>query len=155
MQLPRYLRSPGRTTVAGAVLRPGRDKWSVPSVALLPGTNMLTAMATGTAWVTGYGGNTTFSDVLKVGMPYIAAPTITAQPLNATVAAGASAAFTVGASGPLPLSYQWRFNGTNISGATQSLYITNNVQVVNAGGYSVVVSNAGVPSSVRPHSYPC
>ena len=125
----------------------GMDKWSVRSAALLPGTNMLTAMATGTAWVTGYGGNTTFSDVLKVGMPYIAAPTITAQPFNATVAAGASAAFTVGASGPLPLSYQWRFNGTNIAGATQSLYVTNNVQVVNAGGYSVVVSNPGGPVS--------
>jgi hypothetical protein len=48
----------------------------------------------------------------------------------------------VGASGATPLSYQWRFNGGNISGATASSYTKSNVQAANAGSYSVIVTNA-------------
>jgi hypothetical protein len=47
------------------------------------------------------------------------------------------------------LAFQWRFNGTNISGATNSSLTLNNVRLANAGNYSVVVSNlfASVTSS--------
>ncbi|MDB6018213.1 MAG: hypothetical protein JWR19_2702 [Pedosphaera sp.] len=68
-------------------------------------------------------------------------PVITGQPQNQTVSAGGGAAFSVTAAGSPPLSYQWRFNGTNISGATASSYSIGNVQTTNAGNYSVVVSN--------------
>src|ERR1051326_7086593 len=44
-------------------------------------------------------------------------PTISAQPQGLTVVAGQNAAFSVGANGSLPLSYQWRFTGINIGGA--------------------------------------
>jgi poly(3-hydroxybutyrate) depolymerase len=44
----------------------GTNNWSVPSIALQSGTNLITAMATGTAWVTSYGGSTTFSDVIQI-----------------------------------------------------------------------------------------
>ena len=47
-------------------------------------------------------------------------PAITAQPQNQTVIAGAAADFSISVSGTAPLSYQWRFNGTNIPGATAS-----------------------------------
>jgi len=69
-------------------------------------------------------------------------PGITSQPASQTVLAGANVTFTVGVSGATPLSYQWRFNGTNISGASASSYTTNNVQIASAGSYSVVVTNA-------------
>jgi hypothetical protein len=69
------------------------------------------------------------------------APTITTQPLSQTVNPGASVSFSVVASGATPLTYQWRFNGVNISGATASTYTRANVQATNAGSYSVVVSN--------------
>ncbi|TAK96422.1 MAG: PKD domain-containing protein [Verrucomicrobia bacterium] len=69
------------------------------------------------------------------------APTITTQPVGQTVNPGASVTFSVVASGATPLSYQWRFNGANISGATSSSYTKSNVQATNAGNYSVVVSN--------------
>ena len=49
-----------------------------------------------------------------------APPAIRTQPQNQTVAVGASASFTVIASGTAPLVYQWHFNGTNLPGATTS-----------------------------------
>jgi hypothetical protein len=72
----------------------------------------------------------------------VTAPAITTQPASQTVTTGASATFTVAASGTAPLSYQWRFNGSNISGATSASYTLSNAQSANAGSYSVVVSNS-------------
>jgi hypothetical protein len=39
------------------------------------------------------------------------------------------------------LSYQWRFNGTNIAGATNVAYTLSNVQPSRLGEYSVLVAN--------------
>ena len=39
-------------------------------------------------------------------------------------------------------SYQWRLNGVNISGANSSTLTVSNVQLANAGYYTVVVSNS-------------
>ncbi len=69
-------------------------------------------------------------------------PTILTQPYNQTVAAGSSATFTVAAGGSMPLSYQWRFNGTNFVGGNSNSFTVVNVQAANTGNYSVVVSNA-------------
>lgn len=69
-------------------------------------------------------------------------PVITDQPDNVTVAAGQTATFSVSASGATPLTYQWRKNGANISGATGSVYTKSNVQSGDAGNYTVVVSNS-------------
>src|SRR5205085_2807669 len=52
------------------------------------------------------------------------APTITTQSVNQTVTAGQTATFSVTASGTPPLSYQWKKNGTAISGASSSSYTT-------------------------------
>jgi len=70
------------------------------------------------------------------------APAITAQPGNATVAAGASTTFIVAATGNPPPTYQWRKDGTNISGATSASLTVANAQAANAGNYTVVVSNS-------------
>ena len=69
-------------------------------------------------------------------------PSITTQPQSQTVIAGQSASFSVAATGTAPLSYQWRFNGTNIAGATATNYTKANVQATNAGNYSVVATNS-------------
>ena len=69
---------------------------------------------------------------------------IAVQPYSQRVNAGDNATFTVMATGNAPLSYRWRFNGTDISGATNSSYTMVNVRAWHAGNYSVVVSNAGV-----------
>jgi hypothetical protein len=70
------------------------------------------------------------------------APSITAQPASQTVLAGASATFTASAVGTPPLSYRWRFNGTNVAGATGASLSLSNVQPAQAGSYVVVVTNA-------------
>ena len=69
-------------------------------------------------------------------------PEITTQPANLTVSQGSSATFTVEATGLDPLYYQWQFNGTNISAATDTSYEIINAQPSNAGSYTVVITNA-------------
>jgi len=50
--------------------------------------------------------------------------------------------FTLVATGASPISYQWYFNGTAISGATSSSYSIASAQLSNSGSYSVVATNA-------------
>ena len=82
-------------------------------------------------------------DNVRVTLQGAVAPVITGQPQSVTVAAGGSASFSVTASGNAPLSYQWRFNGTPISGATGSTYSIASVQASHGGNYDVVLSNGG------------
>jgi hypothetical protein len=70
-----------------------------------------------------------------------APPFITTQPQNQTAVAGQNASFSVAAIGLGTLSYQWGFNGTTLTGATNSALTSTNVQPTNAGSYTVVVSN--------------
>ncbi len=79
---------------------------------------------------------------LTVGLVAVA-PMITSQPADAGVVAGQPASFSVAATGTAPLSYQWRSNGTPITGATQSSYTTPATAAADNGRLlSVVVSNA-------------
>jgi hypothetical protein len=71
----------------------------------------------------------------------LAPPTISAQPQAQTAIAGGSVQFNVTANGTAPLHYQWRFNGAELNGQTDP-QLTFNAQSGNAGGYSVVISNA-------------
>jgi uncharacterized repeat protein (TIGR03803 family) len=73
----------------------------------------------------------------------ILAPTIFSQPTSQTVLPGENATFAVGASGFGSLTFQWRKNGANIAGATDSSLSLKGVTVSNAGNYSVAVSNLG------------
>jgi endonuclease/exonuclease/phosphatase family metal-dependent hydrolase len=68
-------------------------------------------------------------------------PHISGQPQNQAAIAGNNATFNVLASGAPTLDYQWRFNGTNIPGATATTYTRTNVQPADAGPYLVVVTN--------------
>lgn len=69
-------------------------------------------------------------------------PTITTPPADQYIAAGATANFSVTATGSAPLSYQWRLSGTNLSGATLSSYSKANAQSADAGSYTAVVTNS-------------
>lgn len=71
--------------------------------------------------------------------------TISAQPTSATVTAPATVTYSVVASvAPTgTLTYQWRRNGTNISGATSASYTTPATTQGETGSYTVVVSSAG------------
>jgi pectate lyase len=88
-----------------------------------------------------YGSVTSAVAQLTVNTPV--APSITTQPQDQiNILPGASATFTVLADGSDPLSYQWYYNNsTLLTGATDSTLTIANVQVANAGTYSVVVNN--------------
>ena len=70
-------------------------------------------------------------------------PTIIAQPQSLELNLGSPAMFSVNATGVGPLTYRWRFNQTNIAGATATNYSLAAVKLTNAGAYSVAISNAG------------
>ncbi len=71
------------------------------------------------------------------------APSITTQPLSKTITAGMTANFSVTATGTAPMSYQWRKNGTAITGATAATYTTPAETIAdNAAQFSVVVTNS-------------
>src|ERR1043166_4190866 len=76
------------------------------------------------------------------------APEIVLQPQSQTVSVSplsppVNATFSVTAWGAAPLNFRWWFNGTNLlAGATNAVLSFKNVQPTNAGGYSVILSNA-------------
>jgi len=71
------------------------------------------------------------------------AAAITSDPTDVTIPQGQTAIFTVTASGTSPLTYEWRKNGTAITGAPNSAtYTINNAQPADTGLYSAYVSNA-------------
>ena len=70
------------------------------------------------------------------------APSITTQPVSQTVTTGSNVTFTVAASGAPPLTYQWKKNGVAIAGATTDTLSLSNVQLSDAGIYTVTVSNS-------------
>lgn len=71
-----------------------------------------------------------------------AAPSITTHPQSQAVNTGASVTFTVAATGfPTP-TYQWRKNGTNISGATNASYNIASAQASDVASYSAVATNS-------------
>jgi hypothetical protein len=99
-----------------------------------------------TVWFTNLNDNVGQSRQFTLAV--ISPPTITTQPTNQAVLEGATAAFTVEATGGLPLSYQWQNNGTNltdggnISGSATTNLTINSVSAANVGTYTVIVTNA-------------
>ena len=120
------------------------------------GVTIVRCVATDTA------GNTngcSFTVTVVAPAPILEGPTAQTVPL------GQTASFCVSATnqcGGQP-AYQWRFNGTEIPGATTNCYAFPILQLTNAGSYDVVVMNAAaaVTSSaailtvVGPYLTPC
>ncbi len=71
-----------------------------------------------------------------------AAPVISTQPINLTNLVGSSATFSVTNGGASPFGYQWYFNtNTALLNQTNSAVTLANVQLTNAGMYSVIITN--------------
>jgi hypothetical protein len=71
------------------------------------------------------------------------APSITTQPVSQTVTAGQTATFTVAATGTATLTYQWKKNGTAITGATSTSYTTPaTMSSDNGAQFTVTVTNS-------------
>jgi len=87
------------------------------------------------------------SNNTSTGTP--AAPSITKQPASLAVVAGQTASFSVTATGTGTLAYQWKKNGSPISGATSASYTTPATATSDSGAqFTVTATNsAGTATS--------
>lgn len=76
-----------------------------------------------------------------VNLTVIKLPEIIQQPVDISIKAGSNVTFKVVAVSTTLLRYQWKFNGAEIVGATSDSYSISNVQLKDAGIYSVAVSD--------------
>jgi hypothetical protein len=68
-------------------------------------------------------------------------PSITGQPTSQGSVVGSNVVLDVTATGATPLFYQWKFDGANIVGASDTNLDMTNLIRANAGSYDVVVTN--------------
>lgn len=66
-------------------------------------------------------------------------PTITAQPQPLTVPEESTATFTVSVDGTGPFTFQWFYNGIALDGAYGASLVLGNVQLNQAGSYTVLI----------------
>jgi len=105
--------------------------YSIPSVAL-SNAGSYTAVVTGTC-----GSVETNPATLTVN-----APTTATAPSSAAVCPGSPVSFSTTAGGTGPFTYQWRKNGTAITGATASVYSIASASASNSGSYTCSVTGA-------------
>ena len=118
-----------------------KDGINIPGAA--SATYSLSSVGTGDAGdycvdVNGECGSVTSS---SVSLSICTIPAITSHPVSLTMSAGTSASFSVTATGT-GISYQWKKNGADITGATSSTYTKTNLVSGDAGNYTVVVSGS-------------
>jgi hypothetical protein len=91
--------------------------------------------------------NRTYRLVLTAGsgtaMAAVSAPIIASATPRQIIGNGGGTVLNAEVTGTGPLTYQWRFNGVDIAGATGSTLALGNLQFTNGGIYSVAVSNIG------------
>lgn len=87
-----------------------------------------------------------------VGVNTTLPPSIALHPVSQTVAEQSAVQFIVAVNGQGPFTYQWRFNGQPIAGATGSSLSLPRVAAANFGNYDVIVSNAAGSTTSDPAS---
>ena len=127
----------GSNNIAGAT----SSSYTTPATAIGDSATVFTVVVSNSA------GTVTSSNAALTVNAAVVAPAIATQPTAQALAvtAGNTATFTVVATGNGTLSYQWKKNGSDISGATSSTYTTpatTNADIGAVLAYSVVVSNS-------------
>jgi endonuclease/exonuclease/phosphatase family metal-dependent hydrolase len=88
-------------------------------------------------------GSTNSESAMLTVIASVVAPSISMQPQSQIVTEGNPFAFSVTADGDSPLSYQWKFNGANLAGATDSTIAFAAATTNQSGSYFVVITNGG------------
>jgi hypothetical protein len=108
-------------------------------------SNLVVGTYSATLWFTNQ--NDQVGQSRQFTLSVISPPIITQQPTNQASIEGATVAFSVQATGGMPLAYQWQFNGTNltdggnISGSSTTNLMISSVSAANVGTYAVIVTN--------------
>ena len=130
-------------TVAGTVgltgASDGRD-----GAARFHNPSGITADSAGHVYIVDTDNNTIRNSLVGIG------PVITTQPSSLSVTVGSTAQFTVAATGTPAPTYQWQFNGVAIASATSATLTLSNVQLTDAGTYTVVVANTAGSVTSNP-----
>ncbi len=152
--------TPRKVKIVGAFASAVQFSFSGPPLPLIlwPGQSLTGSVTFAPSGAQSYSGTLTFTpskgsavSVALSGTGYQApppsslsqSPIITTQPAGKTVTAGQTATFNVAATGTAPMSFQWKKDGTLISGATSSSYTTPTTTTSDNGStFTVVVSNS-------------
>ena len=119
------------------------------TAALVLANLQTTDAGTYTVTVTNLAGTAISSDATLAVITSSTAPAITAQPLDVSVVLGASATFSVAATGAAPLTYQWAKDGRALPGATAASLTISAATVADRGAYSVTIRNAAGSATSR------
>jgi hypothetical protein len=136
----------GSLTVAVNSSAPARYQWRLNGASIAGATNQTLTFSPVAEEHDGIydvlvsnAGGSAFSETARVS---IAAPaTIVIPPQTFVVRPNTNVTFSVTAVGPGPISYQWRYQGADIPGATSRTLLLTNVQFGQAGDYEVEVMN--------------
>ena len=131
----------GSFTAGGSSLVSG--SLTGPMLSLTPLASGNTALTVNATDTNGNAVSSTFTITVA------AAPVFSTQPASEAVAAGQTAAFIAAATASTAPTYQWQFNGANLSGITGSGFSISNVQPGNAGLYTAVATS-GVSATSAP-----
>jgi hypothetical protein len=132
-------------TVIAAGTSPLSYQWRLIGTNLLAASNaslsitnaQVTNSGPYTVFITNAFGNATSAPAIVKLLP-----TLIAQPTNQIVATGSTGSFNVTATGTAPLTYQWKFYGSNAPPpSTDSAYQVPNAHTNNVGPYTVVIVN--------------
>jgi hypothetical protein len=144
--------TPAQFTVSATGEAPLTYRWLKEDLELATTTTNLTFASTKASDAGRYRvrvtspGGVTLSDfaTLTVNTPLPPPPTVTGQPANQTVNVGATATFTVVATGTGPFTYAWLKDNVDLGGtATNQSLTLPSVATTDAGSYRVRVTNAG------------
>ena len=89
----------------------------------------------------GYAGADTFRRIINKVKPGFPPPEIIQALEDQSVELGGTAVFEVEATDDTDLTYQWQFNGQELTGATDPKLVVFNVQAQSQGTYMVVITN--------------
>jgi hypothetical protein len=117
----------------------GQVDWVYQNYLLPPGPQTL-QWAYAKAPTGSSGLDAAFLDQVSI-TPRFTLPSIVTQPTSVAGAVAVPVTFTVAAAGTPILTYQWRFNGADIPGATSNSFTLAGPSVLDSGYYSVRVAN--------------
>jgi hypothetical protein len=95
---------------------------------------------------------TSSTATLSINSP-VTTVTATRSPAGTTLATGTKVTFTATADGTSP-QFQWKLNGSPITGATASTYVIDSLTLDHAGSYTVAVTNVVTTTEIVSTAVP-